>query len=143
MIHSKNHKLGMSFIEVLVALMLVSVVIMATFKTQMVMQRSAVKTATQLQVVAAIDAYFMQATRDKFLEKDAQQEKEIENSPIKLVYKATSAKDSSVFKNITGIMVEKITATWSQLGREQTMSMVRFTHKQPENKEEKAKGKKP
>lgn len=127
----------MSFIEVIVALMIVSLMIVSTFKTQMTMLRTTAKTATLVHVIAAMEDYFMQASRDKFLEKDAQQEKTLEVPALTLVYKATPAKDSSVFKNITGIMVEKITATWSEMGREQKMSMVRFSYKQPETAEKK------
>jgi prepilin-type N-terminal cleavage/methylation domain-containing protein len=134
MIHFKNHNPGMSLIEVIVALLIVSLVIVASFKTQSALLRSATKTVNQLQVVATIKNYFMQATRDKFFDKDTPQEKTVDFPVMKLVYKATPAKDSSIFKNITGMVTEKITATWHEFGRDQTTSMVRFSYKKPEEK---------
>jgi Tfp pilus assembly protein PilV len=137
MIAFKKHSPGISFIEVLVALMMVSAVILATFKTQMTMLRTTSNTSMLVQAVAAIDVYFAQATRDAFIKKEGAQEKILEFPAIKLVYTATPTKDSSVFKNITGLMVEKVTATWTQAGREQDMTMVRFTYKPAEQEEEK------
>lgn len=124
----------MSLIEIIVALLIVSLVVVAAFKTQASLLRSTTKTVHQLQIIAAIKNYFIQATRDGFLDKDAPQETTIDFPALKLAYKATPAKDSSIFKNISGMVTEKITATWDEFGRDQTMSMVRFSYKKPEEK---------
>lgn len=74
MIHFKNHNPGVSFIEVMVALVLVSLVIVASFKTQGILLRTTAQTVNHVQAVAAIKSYFMQATQEKFIEKEGKQE---------------------------------------------------------------------
>jgi hypothetical protein len=127
MIPFKNHNPGLSFIEVMVALMIVSLVIIASFKTQGSLLRTTAMTVSKIKAVAALKDYFLDAEREAFLEKEGTQEKELEFPAMKLSYQATRAKDASVFKNIPDIMIEKVTATWS--AEQYTQTLVRFTHK--------------
>ena len=111
MILLKNHNPGVSFIEVMVALMLVSLVIIASFKTQGSLLRTTSAAVNQVQAVAAIKDYFIQAQREAFVEKEGTQEKQLTFPHLK-----------------PAIMIEKVTATWNEFGHERTLTMVRFVH---------------
>lgn len=132
MIPFKNHNPGIGLIEVIVALMMVSLVIIASFNTESIMLRSTVRAVNQLNVAVAMKNFFVEGVRKNFLRTDKSQTKSIDVPDAELVYQAAPVKSSSSLKNISGMMLEKVTAAWREFGIEKSIYQARFVYKEPE-----------
>lgn len=123
-------KTGFGLIEVIVALLMTSIAIIAMMAMQGNMLTSTVRTANSIRITIAIKDYFVEIDKQLLLGQEPKAERVIEIPNGKLTYKRNAATAKSLEK-IKHLYHEQITAEWQELGREQKKSMARLVYSKP------------
>jgi len=133
MMNFKSHS-GFSLIEVLVALAIVSIVTVAIFIAQANFLKTARTTAQEIQIVAEMKNFFIEAEKRRYTQNDKKQEKKIESIfDGRLIYSSAKTKSKSL-KDVPGIIIERIDATWLDGSIERKKTLVKYTYVMPEKK---------
>lgn len=125
-------KSGFSLIDVIVALLMTSMAILAILGMQGTMIKSTVRTADEVRVTIALKDFFVDIDKQLLLGETPKAERTLEIPAGKLTYTRKPATAKSLEK-IKHLYLEQVTAEWQELGKEQKKTMVRLVYsKSPE-----------
>lgn len=126
---------GFSLIEVLVALVMVSITITSLMTMQSTLQKMLYGDTSQWKAEQLAVQAFAKADRKEPLEPGNTFEEEQDG--FKTVYAVTKIAESSSLTEIKELVSEKVTVSWTRIFGAQDYKLVRFSYrqKQPEKKE--------
>jgi prepilin-type N-terminal cleavage/methylation domain-containing protein len=119
---------GLSLIEVAVAILIVGVSITTLLSLQGILSRGVFGAHTLIERIPYIKNFFVEADRDMIYAKEGKAEKRLEDPPTTLRYSTATPTDAKKFQPFPHVLIEKVEAEWSYLGRtrKESFSMFRF-----------------
>lgn len=128
MTNFKNHlKSGFSFIEVIIALAFVSIVAIVLLGLQGTLLKNSYTAREVLERIVLINNYTHQVHKAELEGIKLPLEKFTDHPPTRLTYKKRNkGKSLSAVENI---VVDQITATWQELGRQRSEDIVYIRYK--------------
>lgn len=128
---------GLSLIEVMCALALLSFVIVSLSSLQASLLRNAVKTIERVERIIALNNILHEAHYEEWDENDEKHDKKLEELGLHVSYQRQSIPETSSLSKYEDLFIEKVEVTWSGLFGEQKDQLITFVYKVPEKVSEK------
>jgi len=133
--HFKAHNMGFSLIEVVVALLMVSLIIIALFNTESILLKSSAQTAHHIHALVAIQNRFAEIDENAFSRISKITDTTITDPPAVISYTTKPAAQNGSLQRVENMFVEKITASWHEFGKDSTVAVIRYVYRPPTHKE--------
>jgi Tfp pilus assembly protein PilV len=131
---------GFSLIEVIVALLMTSIAIIGVLGLQTNMLTSTVRSSNTARVTVAIKDVFVDVDK-QLMAGSTPKAETIMQLPAGTIKYTRHAATAQTLKNIKNLYHEQVTATWQELGKTVSRTMVRLLYVKPPKKEQSAVGK--
>lgn len=130
-----NHKSGFSLIEVLVALAIAGIMLVAYLGMQSRLLHTVVQSVHEIQATNVVSNYLAQAQKDRFESSDKSQTQDVTIPiPAKMTYKVVQIADTSSLKRIHNIRIERGEIVWKEGNKERKRQLVQCRYIEPEKK---------
>ena len=136
----KRVQQGFSLIEVLVALVMVSITLTSLMTLQNSLQAMLYRDTYQWKAEQFAMQTFADAHKKELLEPGKAVEQESEG--FKIVYTVLKPQDKSQLAEIKDLIIEKVTVSWTRLTATQTFVLTKLSYRQKPSEKEKAPEKK-
>jgi type II secretory pathway pseudopilin PulG len=139
MIHSKNLKNslpGFSFMEVMIAIIMLGMLLTAILNLQNTSFNSVVDYSARLRYIFSLRNRLVTAALERAEQKEekSEQPKAAENG-VKISYALKKINEKSVLKKFENCFIEKADAQWQEGRKKRQETMITFLYKAPEKKE--------
>jgi hypothetical protein len=124
---------GLSLLEVMAALALLSLVVVSLSSLQGTLLRSAVKTFDRVERIIAMKDLLYEAHYEGWDQDNESHEKK--EGGFLLRYSQKPVSEASALKKYKDVFIQKVEITWSGLLGEQKDHLITFLYKTPENNE--------
>lgn len=133
--HSKNNKPAFTLAEVLIALAIFAMLATPLFITQGVILRGVAHTSLLVQRIFFAENFFINADEQSADKQTFTLEKKIPFPETNLKYSRSPVDSKSQFHSYEGLLVEKVTVEWFEMGQKKSDTLVNFIYK-PERKQQ-------
>lgn len=140
MIHFKNLKNsspGFSFMEIIIAVLMLGMLMTAIFTLQNTTFRSVVDFSARLAHIFSLKNKLVTASRDRAQQTESQTKPldELTKESTKIIYTLEKVNEKSALKKFENVMIEKAVAQWQEGTKKYQEILISFFYKVPEKKE--------
>lgn len=129
MIHSRNHKSGVTFIEIMLTIFMMGMILSSAFVSQSTILAQLGHWSRSLRSTLALRELFIHVSQDRMLGKTHAPEQKKGNLLLK--YELFRPKKESSLSKLEDLRIERAKAVWDQ--DEETMISFLYKHEKPED----------
>lgn len=122
---------GFTLVEVLIALVLISVVSIALLNLEGGLLQSTYRARNVLERILLLDTFLQQQHKDILEGKTPTKEQTVEDPPTKITYTTSAIAGGSALSKIENIVLETVQAQWTDFGWQRTELLVNIRRKTP------------
>ncbi|MGE0009479.1 MAG: Tfp pilus assembly protein FimT/FimU [Candidatus Babeliales bacterium] len=131
--HSKSHKAGVTFIEIMLTIFMMGMILSSAFVSQSTILEQLGRWSRSLRSTLALRELFIHVAQDRMLGKTHPPEQK--KGSLILTYESFRPKKESSLSKIEDLHIERAKAVWGQ--DQETMISFLYKHEKPEDREKK------